>query len=99
LTGLLTGRRIFDTTSGLKAMTAVGARAVNDTLSQDFHTETIVALSLAGYRISEQPITMLERAHGRSMHSLTSIVTYPLQTLLVTLVALVDGVIHRNGKR
>ena len=96
LTSLLIGQRIYDTTSGLKAMRARACRAIVDTVSQDFHTETIVALAVAGHTIVEEPITMNARTAGRSMYSLARAVTYPLQTLLVTLVAVIDGRLRRK---
>jgi hypothetical protein len=96
LTARITGQRIYDTTSGLKAMRCRACRAVVDAVSHDFHMETIVALSLSGHRIAEEPITVEKRIHGRSMHSLLSIVTYPLQTFVVTIVALIDVALHRR---
>ena len=60
--------------------------------------ETIVALSLSGYRITEESITMERRTHGRSMHSLVSVVTYTLQTLVVTAVALIDVALRRRAR-
>ena len=92
----LTSLLIYDTTSGLKAMRARACRAIVDTVSQDFHTETIVALAVAGHTIVEEPITMNARTAGRSMYSLARAVTYPLQTLLVTLVAVIDGRLRRK---
>lgn len=96
LTGLLLGRRIYDTTSGFKAMRAAACEMVVSGIFMDFHTESLVRLSMAGFKIIEHPITVYERAHGRSMHSLISVFAYPLQTLLLTLVALVDALLHRR---
>lgn len=96
LTGLLIGQRIYDTTSGLKVMSWDACRAVVDSVSQDFHTETIVALTVGGYRIIEEPIPPIARVNGQSMHTLVSSVTYPLQTCLVTLVALIEGRLRRT---
>ena len=87
----------MNTTSGLKAMRARACRAAFDALSHDFHMETIVALILSGYKIAEEPITVQARVHGRSMYSLVSGVTYPVQTLLVTAVALTDVALHRRA--
>jgi glycosyltransferase involved in cell wall biosynthesis len=98
LTARITGSRVYDTTSGLKAMRHDACRAIVSAVSHDFHMETIVALSLSGFRIVEEPITMAKRVHGRSMHSLLSIVAYPLQTLLVTAVALLDIGRYRRAR-
>jgi glycosyltransferase involved in cell wall biosynthesis len=96
LTRLLMGRRIYDTTSGFKAMRASACAVVVGGVFMDFHTESLVRLSMAGFKIIEHPITVYEREHGRSMHSLISVFAYPLQTLLLTLVALVDALLTRR---
>jgi glycosyltransferase involved in cell wall biosynthesis len=96
LTRLLMGRRIYDTTSGFKAMRASACEMIVGGVFMDFHTESLVRLSMAGFKIIEHPITVYEREHGRSMHSLISVFAYPLQTLLLTLVALVDALLTRR---
>jgi glycosyltransferase involved in cell wall biosynthesis len=96
LTRLLLGRRIYDTTSGFKAMRAAACEMVVGGVFMDFHTESLVRLSMAGFNIIEHPITVYERAHGRSMHSLISLFAYPLQTLLLIVVALVDALLARR---
>jgi glycosyltransferase involved in cell wall biosynthesis len=98
LTRLLLGRRIFDTTSGFKAMRAATCEAIVNGIFMDFHTETIVRLSLSGFKIIEHPITVYQRNYGRSMHSYVSIFAYPLQTLLLTVVATVDSFLARRIK-
>jgi glycosyltransferase involved in cell wall biosynthesis len=96
LTRLLLGQRIYDTTSGFKAMRATACEVVVGGVFMDFHTESLVRLSMAGFKIIEHPITVYEREHGRSMHSLISVFAYPLQTLLLTVVALVDALLTRR---
>ncbi len=98
LTRILTGRRIYDTTSGFKAFHAGTCQAILSGTSWDFHIETIVRLSLLGYRIGEVPIIAGERVSGRSMHSITSIVEYPLKTLLLTMLAAVDVYLTRRAQ-
>ncbi len=98
LTRLLIGQRIYDTTSGLKAMRAAVCGIIIDGVFMDFHLETIVRLSMAGHKIVEYPITVQERTHGRSMHSYLSIVAYPSQTLLLALVATMDALLTRREK-
>jgi glycosyltransferase involved in cell wall biosynthesis len=98
LVALLTGHRIWDTTSGLRAI----SRSVFEPLSRwvfaDFHSEAIVYLVRLGYRIGEHPITVDERRHGHSMHSFTSAFKYPLKTLMMVLLGLGHAAIGR-GKR
>lgn len=96
LSSLVVGRRLRDTTSGLRAMRAPVCRVLADGAFLDFHTEALVRLGLSGYRLAEIPVTMRRRAHGRSMHRWTSAVHYPLKTLLLTLVATVDVLLRRR---
>jgi glycosyltransferase involved in cell wall biosynthesis len=98
LTRWLIGRRIYDTTSGFKAMRASACAMIVGGVFMDFHTETIVRLSLNGFNISEHPITVQQRLHGRSMHNYSSLVAYPLQTLLLTVVATLDALLVRRSR-
>ena len=98
LTGVLIGRRIYDTTSGFKALTAAACQVLVHGTFMDFHAETIVRLSLLGFRIVEQPVTMDQRAFGRSMHSFKSVFQYPLKTVLLTVVAAMDAFILRRER-
>ena len=91
LVGLLGSKRIYDTTSGLKVM----RRSVFEPLTKwhfvDFHAEVIVYLMRLGFRLGEYPITISERSHGESMYSFLSHIVYPLKTLILVLVAIVDA--------
>lgn len=98
LTRWLIGRRIYDTTSGFKAMRVAACAMIVGGVFMDFHTETIVRLSLNGFKIIEHPITVQKRLFGRSMHSYSSLVAYPLQTLLLTIVATLDAVLVRRSR-
>ena len=98
LTRLLIRRRIYDTTSGFKAMRAAVCEVIVGGVFMDFHTEAIVRLSLNGYQILEKPITVRQRAHGNSMYSLFSLLSYPLQTLLLTVVATLDAMLIRRSR-
>jgi len=96
----LVGRRhIYDTTSGLKII----RRSVFEPLTRwhfiDFHAEAIVYLLRLGYLVGEYPITVAERRHGHSMYSLLSHVTYPLKTLLILLIGVVEAELTRRSRR
>lgn len=98
LTRLLLGKRIYDTTSGFKAIRAPACDVLVRGTFWDFHIEMLVRLTLLGFKVSEHPITVADRAYGQSMHSIRSILEYPLKTLLLTLVAAVDTVLARRSK-
>jgi hypothetical protein len=86
LVGAMTGQRVWDTTSGLRAI----ARSAFTPLARgqfvDFHAEAIVYLLRLGFRIGEHPITVAERQHGQSMYSFGSAFKYPLKTLLLVVI-------------
>jgi glycosyltransferase involved in cell wall biosynthesis len=98
LTRLLLGQRIYDTTSGFKAISATACAAIISSAFMDFHTETLVRLRMLDYRIAEVPVTVYERAYGQSMHSLTSAVRYPLKTVILTMVAAMDVLLTRRTR-
>lgn len=96
LSGLMTGRRIYDTTSGLKAMRAKASHTLTAGTFHDFHVEALVKWKLLGFSIEEVPVSVRKREHGKSMHSWKSAMVYPLKTLLLTLVAATDAWIERD---
>jgi len=98
LTRALIGQRIYDTTSGFKALRAAACAEIVSGTFLDFHTETLVRLSMSGFKMVEMPIHAQDRTLGRSMHSFTSVFRYPLQTVLLTIVALVDSLLARRTK-
>lgn len=89
VTHLATGSRIYDTTSGFKALSGRAIRTLASEQFVDFHAEALVALSFKGMRIIEHPVVMAERNTGRSMYNWLSHVTYPLKTMLLILIAVV----------
>ena len=99
LTRLILGRRIYDTTSGLKIID----RKVFDALIQwhfvDFHAEAIVYLARLGFRIGEHPITVAEREHGQSMYSALSALVYPTKTILMVFLGFIQAGLTRKKKR
>jgi glycosyltransferase involved in cell wall biosynthesis len=96
LTKYLLGYRIYDTSSGFKAIRACACEELVWGTFLDFHTETFVRLSLINYKILESPILVRERSFGLSMHSWASTINYPVKTLLLILVALVDAQFTRK---
>ncbi len=98
LTRPVVGQRIYDTSSGFKALSAAACRAIVQGSFMDFHLESIVLLSLLNFKIVEVPITVRERTSGRSMHSLASIFQYPLKTILLTVVAAMDAYLIRRTR-
>jgi glycosyltransferase involved in cell wall biosynthesis len=98
LTRLLIGHRIYDTSSGFKAMKTKALKAVVNGNFMDFHLESIVQLSLLHYQIVEVPVVVHERKHGQSMHSIASIFQYPIKTILLTIVAFMDAFVLRRSK-
>jgi glycosyltransferase involved in cell wall biosynthesis len=85
LTGVVGGQRIYDTTSGLKLMSADAIAAVARLSAGDLHSEVIVYCLRRGLRIVEVPVTMHPRSAGISMHGAMSAVAYPLRTILAML--------------
>ena len=98
LTRLLTGRRIYDTTSGFKAMRASACEAIVSGTFLDFHTETLVRLVRLGFKIEEVDIIVKERTFGQSMYSPISAFEYPLKTLLLTVVSMLDAFLVRRKR-
>jgi glycosyltransferase involved in cell wall biosynthesis len=96
LTSLFLGHRIYDTSSGFKALRAAACRYVVDGIFMDFHIETIVQMSLLNLKIKEFPITVLERTAGQSMHSIASVFQYPVKTILLTIAVLMDAILIRR---
>ena len=98
LTNLLLRQRIYDTSSGFKAMRAAACRVIVNGAFMDFHIESIVKLRLANLKIIELPVTVHERKFGHSMHSFASVFQYPLKMILLTVVAIMDAYLVRRTK-
>jgi glycosyltransferase involved in cell wall biosynthesis len=96
LVGIMTGRRVYDTTSGLKV---IGRRVFAPLAGWhflDFHAEAIVYLTRLGYRVGEFPITVEERKHGTTMYSALSHIKYPLKTALMVVLGVVEASVMRR---
>ncbi len=94
--GVVGNRRIFDTTSGLKIIGRQTFGALTKWHFIDFHAEALVYLMRLGYRIGEFPITVAERRYGQSMYSALSHVKYPLKTLLMVVLGVVQARLTRK---
>jgi hypothetical protein len=96
ITQFATGRRVYDTTSGLKLLRASVFEPLTHWHFVDFHAEAIVYLSRLGYRVGEYPITAEERRYGVSMYSALSHVVYPLKTATMVLLATIHASLSRR---
>ena len=96
---LVVGQRVYDTSSGLKAI----RRTVFDPLTHwhfvDFHAEAIVYLMRLGYRIGEYPVTVAERTQGRSMYTVVNYFKYPLKTSMLVLLGIIQAGLTRRRHR
>jgi glycosyltransferase involved in cell wall biosynthesis len=94
-----TGKWVYDTSSGLKVI----GRNVFASLTYwhfvDFHAEAIVYLLRLGHRVGEYPISVARRTQGKSMYSALSHFKYPLKTLLMVFLGIVQAGLTRRGKR
>lgn len=91
LTHLFSGTRIYDTTSGLKAIRSGVFEPLARWHFVDFHAEAIVYLSRLGFKVAEFPITVEERRAGVSMYSPFKAMVYPAKTALMVLLAVVHA--------
>jgi glycosyltransferase involved in cell wall biosynthesis len=99
LTKLAIGRRIYDTTSGLKVMRRSVFAPLIEWHFVDFHAEAIVYLARIGFRVGEFPITIAERRHGESMYSAVSHIVYPLKTATMVLLGAIQADLTRRKMR
>ena len=82
LTGVVGGKRIYDTTSGFKLLRRRAFDLVVDQIYGDFHAEMIIFSQIAGLAIEEVPIIVAQREHGASMYNWLSSLAYPIKTAL-----------------
>ena len=96
IVGIVAGRRIYDTTSGLKVIGRQTYAALTNWPFIDFHAEALVYLMRLGYRVGEFPMTMDERRHGTSMHSPMNHIKYPLKTTLLIVLGIVESTVTKR---
>ncbi|PYR93734.1 MAG: glycosyl transferase family 2 [Acidobacteria bacterium] len=91
---MATGRRVYDTSSGLRALSSRACRILAERPFVDFHAEAIAYLTLAGCTVGEYPVTVDERRHGTSMYSALAAVKYPVKNLILIVLAVLDARLH-----
>lgn len=96
LVGMMAGRRVYDTTSGLKVIGRQTFAALRNWQFIDFHAEALVYLMRLGFRVGEWPITVEERRHGTTMYSTLSHIKYPLKTALMVVLGVVEASLTRR---
>ncbi len=89
LTSLAVGRRLSDTTSGLRAYGRRVMRLCLDYFPQDFpDAPLLIWLARQGARWVEVPVRMRPRQAGTSFYTFTKSAYYPYKTLLASLIAM-----------
>jgi glycosyltransferase involved in cell wall biosynthesis len=89
LTSLAVGRRLTDTTSGLRAYGRRVMRLCLDYFPQDFpDAPLLIWLARNGVRWIEVPVVMRPRRAGTSFYTFTRSAYYPYKTLLASLIAM-----------
>lgn len=95
---LVAGRRIYDTSSGLKV---IGRRTFEPLAARpmvDFHAEAISFLLLSGYVVGEFPIAVDPRRHGESMYRWLDALTYPPKVIFLIALSALDARRARRGR-
>lgn len=98
---LATGRRFTDPTSGYQAMNrSVFRFFAEGAYASDYpDADTIIWLSLSGFRIREVPVRMLPRTRGESMHSNLRAGYYVAKVLLSILMVVLRAPPQRARRR
>ncbi|MEK6711667.1 MAG: glycosyltransferase family 2 protein [Nitrospinota bacterium] len=95
----LTGQRITDSTSGMKALGPAVLPIVAGGSFLDMHAEALVYLGLRGFRIAEHPAAFAERTAGASMYGKLALLRYPLLTGTLILCSIVRAWLEGGGRR
>jgi len=91
LIALLTGRRIYDTSSGMKVINRRVFQLLATRPFVDFHAEAIVYLLETGRSVGESPIAVAQRTHGTSMYTSISAIKYPVKVAFLIFLGVVDA--------
>lgn len=80
---LATGLKIYDTTSGFRALNRSAFEFFARSYPVDHpEAEALLVLFRKGFRIKEVPIRMRRRVHGSSLFNLTRAALYPLRVIV-----------------
>lgn len=93
LVSLLTRRRVTDTTSGFQAMNRKGIALFADDYPNDYpEVEATVLVFKHRLRLTEVPVQMREREHGRSSITVVRSIYYMVKVTLALLMAMLRKV-------
>ena len=97
ITKLVTGKKIYDPTSGFRAANKRVIKIFNDDYPVDYpEPDTNAMLAKRGFKISEIPVEMNPRKAGKSSISPFKSIHYMLK---VTFSIILIGIIYKGGKR
>jgi glycosyltransferase involved in cell wall biosynthesis len=99
LIALLTGRRVYDTSSGMKVINRRVYETLTDRPFVDFHAEAIAYLLESGYTVGESPITVDQRTHGTSMYTALSAIKYPVKVVFLIVIGVIEARFMRGARR
>jgi hypothetical protein len=99
LIAVLTGVRVYDTSSGLKVIERSAFKLLISRPFVDFHAEAIAYLLEHRLRVGEFPITVSPRTHGTSMYNALSALTYPLKVSFLIVLSVVEAGARRRYSR
>jgi len=95
------GRRVTDPTSGFQALNREAlVFFARDNYPTDYpDADTLLLLSLAGFRVTEVPVHMRERLAGVPMHSNWTALYYILKMFLSVMMVLLRQKTHWGARR
>jgi glycosyltransferase involved in cell wall biosynthesis len=82
VTALVTGRRISDTTCGLRYWSRAAMAEALSAVVGDLDSEMIIYAMRRGLRVAEVPVEIRPRMSGVSMYDAIASIVYPFRTLL-----------------
>jgi glycosyltransferase involved in cell wall biosynthesis len=86
LTRLVAGRRVTDTTCGLRYWSRAAMDVALSSGFGDLHSEIIIDAIRRGLVVAEVPVEIRHRVSGQSMYDMMASIVYPFRTLLAVLV-------------
>jgi hypothetical protein len=96
LVSLIVGKKVFDTTSGFRAISRKAILLLTDTYPHDYpEVEALITLHRHGMKFVEIPVEMNYRREGKSSISVKASIYYMLKVTLAVLVAVIK---RRNAE-